>query len=283
MRKDMEKNQYRISILGAGWLGLPLAIRLKEDGYNVKASTTSPDKLNVLSGHKIQPFLLKLDSDMQNISTLEDFLDTDLLLINIPPGTKKDPDNEAHILQMMLLAQKLRQRPVSRIIYVSSTSVYADRDGEAIREDESVQVGNRVLFEAEEVVRSLDTDYCILRMGGLTGYDRNLVRFFAGKKKLKGGENPVNLIHRDDCVAIIASLIGTDNPEAWNEAYNCCSPVHPLKKDFYTGLARRFELPLPEFISGDRSGWKMISPDKLISRLGYRYVFPDPVGYTYEK
>lgn len=283
MRKDMEKNQYRISILGAGWLGLPLAIRLKEDGYNVKASTTSPDKLNVLSGHKIQPFLLKLDSDMQNISTLEDFLDTDLLLINIPPGTKKDPDNDVHVRQMELLAQKLRQRPVSRIIYVSSTSVYADRDGEAIREDESVQVGNRVLFEAEEVVRSLDTDYCILRMGGLTGYDRNLVRFFAGKKKLKGGENPVNLIHRDDCVAIIASLIGTDNPEAWNEAYNCCSPVHPLKKDFYTGLARRFELPLPEFISGDRSGWKMISPDKLISCLGYRYVFPDPVGYTYEK
>ncbi len=279
----MEKNQYRISILGAGWLGLPLAIRLKEDGYNVKASTTSPDKLNVLSGHKIQPFLLKLDSDMRNISILEDFLDTDLLLINIPPGTKKDPDNDVHVRQMELLAQKLRQRPVSRIIYVSSTSVYADRDGEAIREDESVQVGNRVLFEAEEVVRSLDTDYCILRMGGLTGYDRNLVRFFAGKKKLKGGENPVNLIHRDDCVAIIASLIGTDNPEAWNEAYNCCSPVHPLKKDFYTGLARRFELPLPEFISGDRSGWKMISPDKLISCLGYRYVFPDPVGYTYEK
>ena len=278
----MDKNQHRISILGAGWLGLPLAIRLKEDGYNVKASTTSPDKLDVLSGYGIQPFLLKLVPDMQNISILEDFLDTDLLLINIPPGTKKDPDNEAHILQMKLLVQKLRQRPVARIIYVSSTSVYADRDGEAIREDESVQVGNRVLFEAEEIVRSLDTNYCILRMGGLTGYDRNLVRFFAGKKDLKGGESPVNLIHRDDCMGIIASLIGTDSREVWNETYNCCSPVHPLRKDFYTGLARRFELPLPEFISGDRSGWKMISPDKLISRLGYWYIFPDPMFYTYE-
>jgi len=279
----MKKNQYRVSIMGAGWLGLPLAIRLQEDGYNVKASTTSPDKLEVLSGYGIQPFLLKLDFGMLNISTLEDFLDADLLLINIPPGTKKDPDNDAHVCQMELLAQKLRQRPVSRIVYVSSTSVYADREGEAIREDEPVQVGNRILFAAEEVVRSLDTDYCILRMGGLTGYDRNLVRFFAGKKKLKGGENPVNLIHRDDCVAIIASLIGTDRPEVWNETYNCCSPVHPLKKDFYSGLARRFELPLPEFISGDTTGWKLISPDKLISRLGYRYVFPDPLRYTYEK
>lgn len=283
MRKDMEKNQYRISILGAGWLGLPLAIRLKEDGYNVKASTTSPDKLKVLSGHGIQPFLLKLEPDMRNISTLEDFLDTDLLLINIPPGTKKDPDNDAHILQMKLLAQKLRQRPVSRIVYVSSTSVYADREGEVIREDESAQVGNRVLFEAEEIARSLNIDYCILRMGGLTGYDRDLARFFAGKKDLKGGESPVNLIHRDDCIGIIASLICTDRPEVWNETYNCCSPVHPLKKDFYTGLVRRFELPLPEFISGDRTGWKLISPDKLISRLGYQYIYPDPLGYTYEK
>ena len=37
-----------ISIMGCGWLGLPLAAQLVKAGYNVKGSTTTPEKLEVL-------------------------------------------------------------------------------------------------------------------------------------------------------------------------------------------------------------------------------------------
>ena len=38
----------KISILGCGWLGLPLAKALIENGFSVKGSTTSTDKLTAL-------------------------------------------------------------------------------------------------------------------------------------------------------------------------------------------------------------------------------------------
>ena len=37
-----------ITILGCGWLGLPLAQTLVKEGYSVKGSTTTEDKLEVL-------------------------------------------------------------------------------------------------------------------------------------------------------------------------------------------------------------------------------------------
>ena len=39
----------KISILGCGWLGFPLAKSLVEKGFSVKGSTTSENKLSILS------------------------------------------------------------------------------------------------------------------------------------------------------------------------------------------------------------------------------------------
>ena len=52
-----------ISILGCGWYGLALAKRLVAAGYPVKGSSTSPEKLEILSSLSIQPFLLHFQED----------------------------------------------------------------------------------------------------------------------------------------------------------------------------------------------------------------------------
>ena len=53
----------QISILGCGWLGLPLAKALLENGFLVKGSTTSVEKLSVLENSGIHPFLIALESN----------------------------------------------------------------------------------------------------------------------------------------------------------------------------------------------------------------------------
>ncbi|WP_396187155.1 hypothetical protein [Flavobacterium sp.] len=63
----------QISILGCGWLGLPLAKALLENGFAVKGSTTSQEKLSVLENSGIQPFIIALESN--NVSgNIETFL-----------------------------------------------------------------------------------------------------------------------------------------------------------------------------------------------------------------
>jgi len=80
----------KIAILGAGWLGWPLAKKLVEDGYSVNASTTSANKLDALATDGINPFLIQLLPSGPEGESLEAFLNVDLLILNIPPGRRKD-------------------------------------------------------------------------------------------------------------------------------------------------------------------------------------------------
>ena len=83
----------QISILGCGWLGLPLAKALLENRFSVKGSTTSQEKLSVLENSGIQPFLIALSED-KTIGNLSSFLENSkILIIDIPPklrGSEKE-------------------------------------------------------------------------------------------------------------------------------------------------------------------------------------------------
>ena len=47
-----------VGIMGCGWLGLPLAQSLIEKGFNVKGTTTSFEKLSVLTNIGIESLSL---------------------------------------------------------------------------------------------------------------------------------------------------------------------------------------------------------------------------------
>jgi len=72
-----------ISILGCGWLGKPLAIKLIKKGNLVKGSTTSKHKFKEFDNLGIQPYLISLENLKENIN---DFLNTETRIKNI---TKK--------------------------------------------------------------------------------------------------------------------------------------------------------------------------------------------------
>lgn len=93
----------------------------------------------------------------------------------------------------------------------------------------------------------------------MIGSDRKPGRFFSGKKQLKNGDAPVNLIHRDDCIGIIQHVIEN---EIWGEVINACCPIHPTRKDFYKIAAKKDGFALPEFIDGKKN-YKIINCDKL--------------------
>src|SRR5690554_7816133 len=62
----------KISILGAGWLGTPLALRLKENGHLLKVSTTTQEKLSFFEENNIESFLISIGAnpDYDNLDQL---------------------------------------------------------------------------------------------------------------------------------------------------------------------------------------------------------------------
>jgi len=269
-----------ISILGCGWLGLPLAESFVKAGHQVKGSTTQVEKAERLKEKGIIPYVINLSSPAA-LREADDFLDADILIVLIPPRSKTQTSG-LYLAQMKHLAVLMKEYPrIQQLLYTSSTSVYPDRSGLANEEQISIpeQSAHSELVSVENIFLALPSlAVTITRLGGLTGGSRLLVRHFAGKKELNGGCYPVNLLHQEDAINSIRYLL----EKKLTGVFNVCSPEHPYKKDFYTGLAKRFEMPLPEFKEEDRQEGKTIDVSKL-EEAGYLFSYRTPDSYTYDE
>lgn len=263
-----------ISILGCGWLGLPLAESLHKAGYQVKGSTRTKEDLAKLKEKGITPFLIVLDPEIRG-DNLDSFFDSQILIINFPPE-RRDDIVSYHGLQAVSLIDKIKASPIDRVIFVSSTSVYPDLNREVAEEDtpEPTKASGQALIKFESLLNnSSDFKTTVLRFAGLIGHDRMPGRFLAGKKEIINAEAPVNLIHRDDCINIIKQIIEKD---VWGDTFNACSDAHPRRKDYYVSAARKLGLTPPDFIEQDNYSYKIINSDKLKERLSYTFIYPDP-------
>lgn len=262
----------KISILGCGWLGLPLAKKLAEEGYQIKGSATSSNHLKAIEQTGTQPFIIRLAPHLIGET---DFFDSEYLVINFPPERREDIESYL-ATQIQSLTETLQKTPVKKVLFVSSTSVYPAINKEVKEEDAHPgKKSGKALLHAEKVLRAQPNfDVTVIRFSGLIGYDRLPGRFLAGKKDVKNGDAPVNLIHRDDCLRILEQIIKSG---LWGQTYNACSPQHPKRKDFYTKAARKAGTSIPTFDDTSETQYKIVNSDKLISDLNFQFHYPDPM------
>ena len=263
------------SILGCGWLGVPLAKHFLENGFSVKGSVTSEEKFEMLRDAGISPYRIVL-SDTEVILDDPDFFRCDVLVISIPPRRIEDIE-QVFPSQIRRLIPFILKAGIQKVIFISSTSVYPDRN-QLARENEILfpdKASGMALADAENLLREQSGfKTTIVRFGGLIGADRNPARFLL-KSAQPIANAPVNLIHQDDCIGIISAIV---KQELWGETLNACCPEHPMKKDFYEKAAIKSGLPVP-VISEELAAFKTIDSSKLIRLLNYQFIYSSPMDY----
>lgn len=160
----------KVSILGLGWYGGPLAEALMSQGFDVIGSTRSTEKVSSVAR------LLEYPN-----SPSEDLIHTDIVVLNIPPFAE-----ELEWFQRWDWSYK------PWVIFISSTSEAP------------------LLIEQEEWVKSHFENWTILRFGGLLGNARHPGKHLSGKKDLKAPHRPVNLLHLEDAVGVTLAVIEKD-------------------------------------------------------------------------
>lgn len=264
----------KISILGCGWLGLPLAKSLVAQAFSVKGSTTSEAKLAVLESANIQAYSIRLRENevMGNIAAF--LSESEILIIDIPPKLRGD-GAENFVAKIATLIPFIAESTVNHVVFISSTSVYAD-DNTIITENSQPEPdteSGRQLLATEKLLQA-NTNFktTIIRFGGLIGENRHPIHFLAGRKNLENPEAPINLIHKDDCIGIIEAVIAQNTK---GEVFNAVAPFHPTRKDYYTLKAVALGLPLPEFEESKPSVGKTIVSDKINTILSYTFQHKD--------
>jgi len=247
----------RVSVLGCGWLGKSLSISLLDEGYSVKGSTTTEEKLELLEMNNITPYIV-------NISEFEEFdsfLNSDILIISI---TSKDADGFQNLIS------QIESSDVQKVIFISSTSVYGRLNKVMTEEDVVLKTP---LTEIEDLFRQNNFfETTIIRFAGLFGDERHPSNWFKNGRKIPQPKGFVNMIHKEDCIEIIHTII---DQNCWGQTFNACSNHHPTRREFYTLAKLNNNFEVPEFEDNEVYEWKIISSKKLQDVLDYTFIHDD--------
>ena len=131
----------KISILGSGWLGVPLAKTLIISGHSVNISTTHNSKKEELTNND-------LDCKIVNIEHLEQadksFFDADLLVIAITSKNIKAFED---------LVMRIENSHIKKVLYISTTSVYPFNNQTCTEDSETIDTPHRLI---EKVFKKSD-------------------------------------------------------------------------------------------------------------------------------
>ena len=251
-----------VSILGSGWLGLPLASSLQLAGKTVHLSTRTASKAKQLTDLNFKSYIVDIERGLDSLNNVEDFLQANTLVINI---TSKS------LSAFQDLVTVIETSPIEHVLFISSTSVYGNNQGICKESD---------LLETETNLRKIEKlftdnahfDCSVIRFAGLIGRKRHPGRFFAGGKSIKDGYAKVNLIHQLDCIKLIEAIL---QQQAWGDVFNGCADNHPTKQSYYTKMALSLGYPEPECLITEPSASKIVCNEKIKTQLGYQFIYPD--------
>ncbi|MBS9440591.1 SDR family oxidoreductase [Photorhabdus heterorhabditis] len=267
----------KVSIIGLGWLGMPLAKSLSYSGMQVVGSKTTPDGVEAARMCGIECYLLQLEPQINCASDdLEQLMTADVLIITLP-ASRTAGGSYNYVKAVQLVVDTALSYSVPRIIFTSSTSVYGVMAGK-LNEDAPFRPETpsaQALVELENWLHKLpNISVDILRLAGLVGSGRHAGRFLAGKKEVKGGAQLVNLVHQDDVISAINLLLQRSKG---GHIYNLCAPVHPTKAEFYPKVSGQLDLIPPEFVrEKTQVESKIVDGSRICKELGFKYQYPDP-------
>ena len=249
-----------ISILGSGWLGLPLAKQLLQQFTRVNISTRSVEKAKLLAASGLTPYIIDIENPTDN---LQAFLQSDTLIVNITGKNISAFEN---------LLKEIEISPVKKVLFTSSTGVYPQKNGLCFESDELTHVDHPLLTIENLFLKNRHIKSTILRCAGLIGGKRHPGRFFASGRAIRDAQAGVNLIHLDDCLAIISLIISKN---IFPEILNVCADTHPSKALFYQFNAVALGLPKPDIDNADNVINKIVVNEKLKGLLNYQFIHAD--------
>ena len=271
-----------VAVLGAGWLGRPLALALAAAGYRVRVSTTSAEKSAALAAENLPAHLLVLEPDSAP-TDWQAFLGlADALVVTLPPGLRGAPDPAAvatrHIARLARLGALLAGTAVRRVVLLSSTAVYPDLPGAPLLEEADADPTHPLARAEAAFLAALPvgTAGIIARLGGLMGPGRAPGRFFKEGQAIPQAAAPVNMLHLTDAIGAVRALL--EAPTAAG-AFAVCAAGPPSRADFYDAAARALGRPAPTLskIDAELVLGKKVSSARLRHLTGYRFRYDEPL------
>ncbi|BBP46665.1 NAD(P)-dependent oxidoreductase [Thiosulfatimonas sediminis] len=266
----------RVLIAGCGDLGCQLGIQLKQQGHEVfgirRNIDALPDEITGIECNLFSP-----------ICELPNALDYVFYIVSA--AKYKDNDYyQAYVLGVRNMLKALQNQKIKRFFFTSSTSVFAQSDGEWVNETSATEghgFSTNRLLEGEELCNNSSIPTTIIRFGGIYGPGRTHLIDLVREGKAHCMENVwSNRIHSADCTGIFTHLMTLDMQDS-NKLDNLYIGVDnkPTPScEVYEWLAEELSVPEVEHKEPSENSRQLRSNKRLsnerIRQSGYEFKYP---------
>ncbi|MCK0106967.1 SDR family oxidoreductase [Marinobacter sp. S0848L] len=277
MAMTNHKQLSRILVAGCGKLGGDMALALAENNAQVFGLRRSPEK--------VPAGITGIGADLTKPETLEGKLpdDLDIVIYCLTPSSYDEQGyHDAYVTGLKNLLNAIGERPLTRLFFVSSTSVYAQNDDGWVDETSTTEpsrfTGKHILQGEQTALNSIHPA-TVVRFSGIYGPTRQ--RFL--EEVLEGRMNPQppapysNRIHEQDAVRAIThmselALAGKDLEDVY--IVTDCEPVRLDEVVAWVQQQIPCKAPVEGARKGGRAGSKRCSNQRLLAS-GFEFRYPD--------
>ena len=267
----------KAAIVGCGYVGKAIAQKWTALGFNVLATTTSPERIEELQQLASQVVVLTGDDKTKLKFALSD---RDIVLLCV--GSKRGASyQQTYLGTAQTLAAVLPQTQVKQLIYTSTCSIYGQTHGGWV--DETVppaptSTNGQVIEQTEQTLLSAaasDRKICILRLGGIYGPGRTLARIYgriAGTTRPGTGEEIANWVHLND----IVNAIDWARSQQLSGIYNLVQDELIPRRELITKVCEKNDLSPVQWDNNPPSppNRNVRLSNQKIKDTGYQFVHP---------
>ncbi len=199
-----------VLIAGCGYVGSAAAAELLASGHEVYGLRRRAEGLP----EGVRP----IAADLGDPSTLEGLPRATHLVYCASAGARTERAYErAYLEGLSNVLDALADAPLERVLFTSSTAVYAQSDGRLVDETSPTfptHFAGRVLLAAERRLMAAPCTPVVLRLAGIYGPGRTRLVEAVHSGKVRPAPGVFgNRIHRDDCAGALAHLLFCPSPE----------------------------------------------------------------------
>ena len=271
-------------VIGCGYLGHRVAQAWVDAGDEVFALTRQQEKAQQWAAAGLQPIVADV-TQPETLAALSALPELSSVLYAV--GFDRQASASMRQVYVDGLSQVLQHLPaVERFIYISSTGVYGQTEGDWVDETSPcvpVRENGKVCLDAESILQAhpqLGPRSTVLRLAGIYGPGRvphqQLVR--TGEPVPVDPSGYLNLIHVDDAARVVQAA--EHGPRGLYLVSDGC-PV--LRSDYYAELARLLHAPPPTFtppavdspVANRSLASKRICNRRLLDQLPLKFLYPN--------
>ncbi|HET6882418.1 MAG TPA: SDR family oxidoreductase [Pirellulales bacterium] len=270
-------------IFGCGYLGQRVARRWLATGDVVYAVTRNAERAAGWRGEGLRAIV----ADVTDSATITGLPEVDTVLYAVAHDARSGKTHaETHVVGLGNVLASLTSG-FRRLIYISSTGVYGNCQGEWVDEDtpcQPLREAGKACLAAEEMLfaHASGPRAVVLRLAGLYGPGRIPRRdvLLAGEAIDAPQDGFLNLIHVDDAAQAVLAAASVDGALPRRYLVSDGSPV--VRRHYYAELARLVGAPPPQFRSPERqtpaalraAADKRISNARMLAELKINLRFP---------